>query len=237
MRVRILQTVTGPARRRTVSLLFAAFIVLGVVVAAHEPILSGVGGLLLASQTSADLPGTVDVIVITLDAGAAGVLDAADLVAAGVSSRVAVFTEPLNVAEQELVRRGLPRDDLGTRLSRQLQALGVLSVEVISREVDGSHQAGLELPSWLRDRAYRSAIVITEADHSRRVDRILRRSMQGQHATVFVRAAKYSSFNPEKWWLTRSGLRMGIVELQKLLLDVIQHPLQPRMASLSTLFL
>jgi hypothetical protein len=235
MKARFLHTVTAPPRRRTLSLLFVAFIAIGVV-AAHEPILSGIGGLLLASEGSAGLPATVDVIVITLDAGAAGVLDAADLVSAGVSSRVAVFNEPLNVAERELVRRGLPRDDLGTRLSRQLGALGVLSVEVISQEVDGSNQATQGLPSWLRERAYRSAVVVSSADHSRRMDRMLRRSMQGQNATVFVRAARYSSFNPEKWWLTRDGLRMGLVELQKLLLDVIQHPLQLRGTALSILF-
>ena len=216
-------------RRRTVSLLFAAFIVVGVG-AAHEPLLGGIGGLLVTGETSADLPGKVDVIVIALDAGAAGILEAADLVSAGVSSRVAVFNEPLNAAEQELVRRGLPSDDSGTRASRQLRALGVLNVEMISRVVDGSHQAARDLPSWLSEHAYRSAVVITSADHSRRLGRMFRRSMQGQNATVSVRAARYSSFNPAKWWLTREGLRRGIVELQKLLLDVVQHPLQLRPA-------
>jgi hypothetical protein len=189
----------------------------------YEPILRGLGGFLLISM-SANLPERVDVIVIALDAGAAGILEAADLVSAGVSDRVAVFNDPLNRAEEEIIRRGLPRDDSGTRSARQLHALGVPAVEVIPRTVDGSRDAARELPSWLAERSFRSAVVVTSADHSRRLQRLIRRSMTGQNAEVVVRVARYSSFNPERWWSTREGLRIGIVELQKLLLDVIQHP-------------
>jgi uncharacterized SAM-binding protein YcdF (DUF218 family) len=221
-----LQDAIGSMRRRTpLLLLFAALIALGLFTA-REPILRGIGQLLLTSEASANLTGKVDVIVITLDAEGAGILEAADLISAGVSNRVAVFNDPLSAAEKEFVRRGLPREDFGTRASRQLHALGVLDVEVISRAVDGSHQAVLELPAWLGENAYRSAVVITSADHSRRLDRMLRRALRGHDAVVSVRVATYSSFNPEKWWKTREGLRRGIVEVQKLLLDVIQHPLQ-----------
>jgi hypothetical protein len=42
---------------------------------------------------------------------------------------------------------------------------------------------------------------------------------------VSVRAARYGPFHPDRWWLTREGIRVGVVELQKLLLDVVRHPL------------
>jgi hypothetical protein len=74
-------------------------------------------------------------------------------------------------------------------------------------------------------RGYRSAIVVTEADHSRRVRRVMRRSFAGQTTRVAVRTARYSVFDPEAWWHTRSGLRTGIVEIQKLVLDLARHPL------------
>jgi hypothetical protein len=40
-----------------------------------------------------------------------------------------------------------------------------------------------------------------------------------------VHAARYSSFDPDRWWETRGGVRIEIVELQKLLLGVMLHPM------------
>jgi hypothetical protein len=42
---------------------------------------------------------------------------------------------------------------------------------------------------------------------------------------VIVRPARYSQFDPDGWWDTRGGLRTGIVEIQKLVLDVVRHPI------------
>jgi hypothetical protein len=50
-----------------------------------------------------------DFIVLSLDSGGGGVLEAADLLQSGVSKRVAVFTDPK--PDHEFIRRGLPYDD------------------------------------------------------------------------------------------------------------------------------
>jgi metal-dependent hydrolase (beta-lactamase superfamily II) len=53
-------------------------------------------------------------IVLSLDSGAAGALEAAHLVQSGISKRVAVFTDPPNSEEDyEFIRHGLPYDDVG----------------------------------------------------------------------------------------------------------------------------
>ena len=49
--------------------------------------------------------------------------------------------------------------------------------------------------------------------------------MRGQATRVDVRASRYSRFDPDRWWSTREGARTGIVELQKLLFDVVRHPI------------
>jgi hypothetical protein len=36
---------------------------------------------------------------------------------------------------------------------------------------------------------------------------------------------QYSNFHPDRWWKTRSGLRTEFVELQKLLFDIVLHPM------------
>jgi hypothetical protein len=43
-------------------------------------------------------------------------------------------------------------------------------------------------------------------------------------AHVSVRTTRYATFDPDRWFETRWGLRIGVVELEKLLLDVVRHP-------------
>src|SRR5579872_1292423 len=47
---------------------------------------------------------SADVIVVAIDAGGAGTLEAADLVHRGVAERVAVFHDPPTAADQEFLR-------------------------------------------------------------------------------------------------------------------------------------
>ena len=49
--------------------------------------------------------------------------------------------------------------------------------------------------------------------------------MKGHPTSVTVRAARYSSFDPDRWWQTRGGARTEIIKLQKLLFDIALHPM------------
>ena len=82
------------------------------------------------------------------------------------------------------------------------------------------------LPQWATSSIFRSMVVVATKDHSRRLRRVLDREMKGHPTQVTVRAARYSSFDPDRWWETRTGVRIEIVELQKLLLDFVLHPFQ-----------
>jgi len=65
---------------------------------------------------------------------------------------------------------------------------------------------------------------VSTSDHTRRLRRVLHRSMKGHAVTVMVRSARYSEFDPDRWWRNRTSVRTGIFELEKLLLDVVSHP-------------
>jgi hypothetical protein len=39
-----------------------------------------------------------------------------------------------------------------------------------------------------------------------------------------VQSSAYSQFDPDRWWLTRAGTRIEIIEMEKLLADLIRHP-------------
>ena len=142
----------------------------------------------------------------------------------GVSKRVAVFQDPPSEEDFELIRRGLPPEGAGARQIRLLRMLGVTDVTQISR-IDGTESEGQMLPQWADRQHLQSIVVVAGKDHSRRLRRVLDRDMKGHSTYVAVRAARYSSFDPDRWWETRGGVRAEIVELQKLLLDVVRHPM------------
>jgi uncharacterized SAM-binding protein YcdF (DUF218 family) len=199
-----------------VMLALAAF----AIVSNREPVLRAAGRALVVNEPVA----SADVIVVSLASGGAGALEAADLVQSGISKRVAVFMDPPSGEDHEFIRRGLPYEDAGARQIRQLMSLGVTDVVQISK-IDGTESEGQVLPLWCDEHQLRSIVVVSAKDHSRRWRRLLNRAMKGHPIHATVRPARYSSFDPDRWWETRGGVRTEIVELQKLLLDVMLHPI------------
>jgi hypothetical protein len=204
--------------------ILALIVLLGVV--AGVPAVRGVMLRAVGRALVVDEPvESADIIVVSEWAGGAGAIDAADLVRGGIAARVAVLPAPPKPAEQELTRRGVPFVDENAHLLQLLRALGVENVELIPDPAAGTEAEGRVLLSWSGQRGFRSILVMSSPDHSRRVRRVLRRSMRGHSTKVIVRSARYSAFDPDRWWTTRDGIRTGIVELQKLSLDLIRHPI------------
>ena len=188
--------------------------------AVREPILRAVGRALVVKEPIAP----ADTIVIALDAGGAGVLEAADLVQSGIATRVAVFADPPGRVDHEFIRRGLPYEDQAARQIRQLGMLGVRDIVTIPRTAAGTQGEGEVLPVWCDQHRFGSIVIVTTTDHSRRLRRVLDRSMNGHKTRIAIQPSRYSDFDPDRWWETRSGMRTAIIELQKLLLDVVLHP-------------
>jgi len=216
------------ARSPRWALAFVVILLAGTItVAAMAPTDVGAGILRTVGWTLvADDPiEPVDMIVLTTDAGPGGLLEAADLVQRGTSTRVAVFADPPDDLDRELIRRGVPYEDAAVRSIRQLRFLGVENVEQVPYAVSGTEDEGRVLPAWFARRSFRSVVVVSTPDHSRRVRRLLRRAMKDHHTKVMIRYTRHSQFDPDRWWQTRVGARTGIIELQKLLLDVVRHPM------------
>src|SRR3979409_1961820 len=72
----------------------------------REPVLRAAGWALVVNEPVA----SADIIVVSLDSGGAGALEAADLVQRGISKRVAVFTDAPSGEDHEFIRRGLPNE-------------------------------------------------------------------------------------------------------------------------------
>lgn len=192
-----------------------------VVPSVREPVLRTAGWALVVNEPVAP----ADIIVITLDSSGAGALEAADLVQSGIATRVAVFADPPSGEDDEFIRRGLPYEDASARQIRQLRWLGVTDVVQIPMADVGTEGEVQVLPPWCDQHQFRSIVFVAARDHSRRLRRMLDRVMKVHPTRVTVRPARYSSFDPDRWWETRGGVRTEIVELQKLVLDVVLHPM------------
>jgi hypothetical protein len=191
------------------------------VVSVGKPVLRAAGRVLVIDEPV----GPADIIAISPDSGGAGALQAADLVHSGIATRVAVFTDPPSGEDFEFIRRGLPYEDLAARQIRQLGWLGVTDVVQIPRAEAGTEGEGQVLAPWCDQQKFRSVVFVAARDHSRRVRRVLNREMKGHPTRVTVQAERYSSFDPDRWWETRGGIRIEIIELEKLVLDVVLHPI------------
>jgi hypothetical protein len=202
------------------ALALAAFVIIATP-SLRESVLRAAGWALVVKNEPV---APADVIVLAVDSGGAGPLEAADLVQSGVAKRVAVFEDPPTGEDFEFIRRGLPYEDAGARQIRQLKMLGVTDVVRIPK-VEGTESEGQVLPQWSDEQHLQSMVVVATKDHSRRLRRVLDRAMKGHPTHVTVQAARYSSFDPDRWWKTRGGVRIEIVELQKLLFDFVRHPL------------
>lgn len=200
-----------------------------VVACASVVVVPAVGTLLLRTAGWAlvrdDAVEPAEIIVLASDTDGAEVLEAADLLHSRIATRVAVFTDPPDEVDREFIRRGVPYEDAAAKSIRQLRSLGVETIEQIPRAVAGTEDEGRVLPHWCDQRQIRSIIVVINSDHSRRIGRVLHRAMEGHRTRVTIRSARYSQFAPDRWWQTRDGIRTGIVEFQKLLLDLARHPL------------
>ena len=81
------------------------------------------------------------------------------------------------------------------------------------------------LAAWCDQHGFRSVVVVSSSDHSRRLHRVLHRSMKGHQTRVATCSARDSAFDPDRWWQSHRGIRTEVVELEKLLLDVARHPI------------
>jgi hypothetical protein len=187
----------------------------------REPILRAAGWALVVNEPVA----AADIIVVSLDSGGAGALEVADLVQSGIATHVAVFTDPPSGEDHEFIRRGLPYEDASARQIRQLRWLGVTDIVEIPRTDVGTEGEGQVLPAWCNQHQFRSIVFVAARDHSRRVRRVLDRVMKGHPTRLTVQPARYSRFDPDRWWETRDGVRTEIIELQKLVLEAILHPM------------
>lgn len=204
------------ARLLAITIVIAAAAVVAV---ARGPLLRGLGGLLVLETPLQQ----ADAAFMMHETQTAGAIELADLYAARMAPQVGVLIPQVSREVIELRRRGVRV----TGLVDVIAQLGVPheAITVVTSGEAGTTDGTHALAAWCRSRGTRRLIVITTAEHSRRVHRALLRAFGDAPPRVMLRTPRLGTFHAADWWRQRTTLRNGIIELQKLLLDYARHPL------------
>lgn len=208
------------SRRRGATVILLA--VLGLTAVATPWILLALGSALVWEDSLE----AVEAIVIPTWARPSAVLDVLDLLTSGTAARVVVIDVPPSASDKTLLGRGFPLETLTAQTARLVTHTGIQPDRIVrlTATVGGTNDEMEMIARWRDQTGIKSVLVLTPADHSRRVNRVLKRTMPANIKTI-VRSLRFSQFQPDRWWKSRAGLRVGIVELQKLTLDLLAHPL------------
>jgi hypothetical protein len=111
-----------------------------------------------------------------------------------------------------------------------LEQLGVPSHAIARLPVDdlGTTDTTAALAGWSRANPSGRVVVVVGPSHGRRYRRVLRRVWPEGHPEPRVVVTQYALFRADDWWQSRTTVREGLVEIEKLGLDYLMHPWSSR---------
>jgi hypothetical protein len=186
----------------------------------RHAVLRSAGHALAAS----DAAGPADLLAMDVESGGAGVLYLADLHRSQPAAAVAVLVPEGTRVERELHARGIVLPNLTFEALAQLGLPRDDIVRIPAGE-GGTTETTAALGAWARRNPGKRMLVVVGPSHGRRFRRALLRAWpaDGQPPPRVV-TTPYAMFRPEDWWQSRTTLREGLVELQKLALDYVRQP-------------
>jgi uncharacterized SAM-binding protein YcdF (DUF218 family) len=202
-----------PGWRRRVPAFLGAFVLLGALAyAGSSPLLTAIGDQLVHE----DPPARADVMIV-LAPWLDRILTAADLYREGYAPQIVLTRERRQRAEQMLIERTLVESGEDRR-RKILHALGVPldSIVILDGFVSSTVDEALRFAEWASGRPIRSVLVVTSPEHTRRARLAFMKALENLQVRVVVRPSSLTEFRRDTWWRSRSTLRDGVLELQKL---------------------
>jgi uncharacterized SAM-binding protein YcdF (DUF218 family) len=159
-----------------------------------------------------------DAIFVLAGTRAERPLEALDLYKEGWAPIVILSPGIVEDAEDLLRKRGIrfPRQDDLQREALVQSGLPAAAVLPIGGYVDNTAQEANLLRAIVQAHGWRRVIIVTSKYHTRRAAFAFRRGLEGTGAEVVMRASRYDSSDPARWWHRRSDFRFALSEWQKL---------------------
>lgn len=204
--------------RGLVVLLLVAVCAIAIAPIRHA-MLRGAGRMLIAS----DGIEPADLLAMDVESREAGLLALSDLYRARVGRTVGLLKPKSTAIDAELERRRVVVPDITVEVLAQLGVPKDAIVQIPAGE-GGTTESAYALADWARAHPGTKVMVVVGPSHGRRYRRALRRVWPNAQPAPIVVTTFYGLFRAEDWWQSRTTLREGLVEMEKLALDYVAHP-------------
>ena len=202
-----------PARRILVRLVCATIVLLLLASAAFFPF----AGRYLVYEDSLQKS---DVIVVLAGARVERWLEAVELYRSGWAPQILISPGRIESAEVQLHSMGIrfPTDaELARDAMLQLKVPGA-AVETLPGSLDNTADEAAAVHTFAAARHWYRVIVVTSKYHTRRTRFAFAREFaRSNDVHILIRASRYDTSTPERWWTKRADIRYVPSELQKLL--------------------
>jgi hypothetical protein len=210
------------ARRRWLQILVGLLLV-AIAAAAVTPIRRAALGGIGRHLTASDAPADADLLAMVVESGFAGAIKVGDLYHQHPAPTVALFTLRPDPLGETLRSRHVVLPEVMVDV---LQQLGIPKHAIVQMPVSelGTTETSAALAAWSRANPSARVVVVIEPSHGRRYQRALLRAWPAGHPMPRVVTTQYSLFRADDWWQSRTTLREGLFETEKLGLDYLLHP-------------
>ena len=144
-------------------------------------------------------------------------MEAVDLYKEGWAPRIYVVRELADWGEAELIARGVAYTRVVDLQIDTMKKLGVPGDRIIVLDAAGSTaEEALLVLRLVNEQRFKTVIVVTSKQHTRRARMVMNRRLSGSGVTVIVRPSRYDRANVDRWWTERATLRFTLFETQRL---------------------
>jgi hypothetical protein len=210
------------ARRRWPQILVGLLLV-AIAAAAVTPIRRAALGGIGRHLTASDAPADADLLAMDVDSGYAGAIKLSDLYREHAAPTVAVLVKKKTAIDEALKNRHIVLPNVMVDVLVQLGIPRHAIVQLPAGE-GGTTESSAALAGWSRANPSGRVVVVVAPSHGRRYRRALLRAWPAGHPMPRVVITQYSLFRGDDWWQSRTTVREGLVEIEKLGLDYVLHP-------------
>jgi len=180
----------------------------------HAPILKSAGSYLVVKHSLKK----ADLIVCLMGDPVERGLEAADLYREGLAPYIFIGREELPDGIETLNERGVRFPESRDLLVMMLKKLGVpgLACLVSDDFIDSTMGEARAVKDFVRDKGYRSIIIVTSSIHTRRAFLTFKKVLEKDDVEVLMAPSRHTKFKPDDWWKTRRYAKDVIIEYEKL---------------------
>jgi uncharacterized SAM-binding protein YcdF (DUF218 family) len=162
---------------------------------------------------------TSDAIVILAGARVERWLEGVDLYRAGWAPRLVISPGRMEDAEVQIRSMGIrfPSDAELARDAVMQMKVPESAVETLPGSLDNTAQEAAAVHQLAAVRHWSRVIVVTSKYHTRRARFAFVRELAGTNVQILIRASRYDTAKPDRWWTDRADYRYVASELEKLI--------------------